>query len=89
MVEIQEMERRKEVLDQLEAEKEPEQVELSASDLAKDSELRSKDIEITALRARLEEEIKEKEAKERDQQEAYKKLEEELKAKIVLWQQAE
>jgi len=79
------MERRKEVLDQLEAEKEPEQVELSASDLAKDSELRSKDIEITALRARLEEEIKEKEAKERDQQEAYKKLEEELKAKIVLW----
>jgi hypothetical protein len=83
------MERRKEVLDQLEAEKEPEQVELSASDLAKDSELRSKDIEITALRARLEEEIKEKEAKERDQQEAYKKLEEELKAKIVLWQQAE
>lgn len=66
MVEIQEMERRKEVLDQLEAEKEPEQVELSASDLAKDSELRSKDIEITALRARLEEEIKEKEAKERD-----------------------
>ena len=52
------MERRKEVLDQLEAEKEPEQVELSASDLAKDSELRSKDIEITALRARLEEEIK-------------------------------
>ena len=79
------MERRKEVLDQLEAEKEPEQVELSASDLAKDSELRLKDIEITALRARLEEEIKEKEAKERDQQEAYKKLEEELKAKIVLW----
>jgi len=79
------MEQRKEVLDQLEAEKEPEQVELSASDLAKDSELRSKDIEITTLRARLEEEIKEKEAKERDQQEAYKKLEEELKAKIVLW----
>ena len=52
------MERRKEILDQQEDVKEPEQVELSASDLAKDSELRSKDIEITALRARLEEEIK-------------------------------
>lgn len=33
----------------------------------------------------MEQEIKDKESKEREQQEAYKRLEEELKEKIVLW----
>lgn len=79
------MEKRKELLD-ADQNQEQEQVELSASDLAKDSELRSKDIEISQLKQRLENEIKDKQTKEKEQQEAYKRLEEELKAKIVVWQ---
>jgi hypothetical protein len=92
MVELQDMERRKEVLDQLEEAKASEQETLRlepATDGASEAQLKSKDDEIAALRAQLNQQTMAKEESEKKQQDEYKRLEDELKAKIMMWQQVE